>query len=179
MADWINPAAFAPPAGEFGNAPRNLLRGPGTWQIDIGAAKTFPLGAHASGVPRGVLQHLQSPAIGSTAGHVQSRHNPPDSAASQYGELNTAIVSADHPGGLGNAARDAVRAASRLLGREAVCDYEKTGIPRLASCLLLTPAQSARHRIRISLEYGNRATNVLLLSGRGTSLCASIIAIRI
>ncbi len=32
---WINAAAFAVPAsGTFGNAPRNLLRGPGTWQID-------------------------------------------------------------------------------------------------------------------------------------------------
>ncbi len=32
---WINPAAFSLPApGTFGNAPRNLLRGPGTWQID-------------------------------------------------------------------------------------------------------------------------------------------------
>ena len=32
---WINPAAFVLPAsGSFGNTPRNLLRGPGTWQID-------------------------------------------------------------------------------------------------------------------------------------------------
>ena len=41
VAQWINPAAFAPPAGEFGTAPRNLLRGPGTWQIDMGIGKTF------------------------------------------------------------------------------------------------------------------------------------------
>ncbi len=32
---WINPAAFVlPPSGTFGNTPRNLLRGPGTWQLD-------------------------------------------------------------------------------------------------------------------------------------------------
>jgi hypothetical protein len=43
-AQWINPAAFALPAGEFGNAPRNLLAGPGTWQIDGGASKTFAFG---------------------------------------------------------------------------------------------------------------------------------------
>ena len=43
VAQWINPAAFAYPAGEFGTAPRNLLRGPGTWQLDLGAGKTFPL----------------------------------------------------------------------------------------------------------------------------------------
>lgn len=37
---WINPAAFAVPAsGTFGNAPRNPLRGPGTWQIDTSVEK--------------------------------------------------------------------------------------------------------------------------------------------
>ena len=42
---WINPAAFTlPAAGEFGDAPRDLYRGPGTWQIDIGAAKTIQFG---------------------------------------------------------------------------------------------------------------------------------------
>ena len=43
VTQWINPAAFTTPAGEFGTAPRNLLRGPGTWQIDLGASKTIPL----------------------------------------------------------------------------------------------------------------------------------------
>ncbi len=43
VTEWINPAAFATPAGEFGTAPRNLVRGPGTWQIDLSADKTFPL----------------------------------------------------------------------------------------------------------------------------------------
>ncbi len=43
VAHWINPAAFAAPAGEFGNAPRNLFAGPGTWQFDLGTGKTFTL----------------------------------------------------------------------------------------------------------------------------------------
>lgn len=43
VEEWINPAAFANPAGESGTAPRNLLRGPGTWQVDLGAGKRFPL----------------------------------------------------------------------------------------------------------------------------------------
>jgi len=43
VAEWINPAAFATPAGEFGTASRDLARGPGTWQIDLGASKTIPL----------------------------------------------------------------------------------------------------------------------------------------
>ena len=53
VAHWINPAAFAVPANKngtllaFGDAPRNLLPGPGTWQVDTGVAKTFPLGERA------------------------------------------------------------------------------------------------------------------------------------
>ncbi len=43
VAEWINPAAFVTPAGEFGTAPRNLVRGPGTWQIDLGASKDISL----------------------------------------------------------------------------------------------------------------------------------------
>ena len=43
VAQWINPAAFATPAGEFGTAPRDPIHGPGTWQIDLGASKTFSL----------------------------------------------------------------------------------------------------------------------------------------
>ncbi len=39
---WINPAAFALPAnGTWGNASRNLLRGPSLWQADLGTAKNF------------------------------------------------------------------------------------------------------------------------------------------
>jgi len=41
---WINPAAFAVPAHfAWGNAPRNLLRGPALWQADLGTAKRFPV----------------------------------------------------------------------------------------------------------------------------------------
>jgi len=41
---WINPAAFvAPAAGTEGDAPRNLLRGPGIWQTDLGLQKQIQL----------------------------------------------------------------------------------------------------------------------------------------
>jgi hypothetical protein len=41
---WINPAAFATPApGTWGDAPRNLLRAPGAWQIDMGVSKRLLL----------------------------------------------------------------------------------------------------------------------------------------
>ena len=48
IAEWINPAAFAIPAGEFGTAPRDLFRGPGTWQFDLGLGKHIPLTERAS-----------------------------------------------------------------------------------------------------------------------------------
>ena len=41
---WFNPAAFARPApGTFGNAGRNILRGPGFQSWDIAVFKTFPI----------------------------------------------------------------------------------------------------------------------------------------
>lgn len=44
IGEWINPAAFAVPAsGSFGNAPRDIARGPGAWQIDLGANKQILL----------------------------------------------------------------------------------------------------------------------------------------
>ena len=42
--DFVNAAAFAIPApGAFGNAGRNLLRGPSQWQLDTALVKTIPL----------------------------------------------------------------------------------------------------------------------------------------
>ena len=39
---WLNPAAFAAPMpGTFGNLPRNYLRGPEFWQIDLMGSKEF------------------------------------------------------------------------------------------------------------------------------------------
>jgi len=41
---WFNPAAFAvPPAGQFGNAGRNMLRGPGFAQFDPSIRKDFAI----------------------------------------------------------------------------------------------------------------------------------------
>jgi hypothetical protein len=40
----INPNAFVqPPAGQLGNAPRNLVRGFGTWQMDVAVRREFPI----------------------------------------------------------------------------------------------------------------------------------------
>ena len=48
ITEWINPAAFAiPGAGTFGNAPRNIGRGPGALQIDFGVGKHLSLNERA------------------------------------------------------------------------------------------------------------------------------------
>jgi len=49
IGEWINPAAFVVPTdGTFGNAPRDVARGPGAWQIDMGLGKRIPLTERAS-----------------------------------------------------------------------------------------------------------------------------------
>ncbi len=49
VGQWINPAAFAvPAAGTFGDAPRDLARGPGAWQMDFGLGKHISLTERAS-----------------------------------------------------------------------------------------------------------------------------------
>jgi hypothetical protein len=53
ISHWFNASAFmAPPNNggtllSFGDAPRNFLTGPGTWQVDTGVAKTFALAERA------------------------------------------------------------------------------------------------------------------------------------
>ena len=43
-AQWFNPAAFSAPSQyTYGNAGRNLLRGPEYSDVDFSAAKVFPL----------------------------------------------------------------------------------------------------------------------------------------
>jgi Carboxypeptidase regulatory-like domain/TonB dependent receptor len=44
VGEWINPAAFvAPAAGAFGDTPRDVARGPGAWQMDLGIGKHIPV----------------------------------------------------------------------------------------------------------------------------------------
>jgi hypothetical protein len=44
IGEWLNPAAFSiPVSGTFGDAPRNLARGPGAWQIDLGLGKRIAI----------------------------------------------------------------------------------------------------------------------------------------
>jgi len=48
IGNWINPAAFTTVMGStYGNAPRNVGRGPNLWQTDVGIAKRIPLSERA------------------------------------------------------------------------------------------------------------------------------------
>jgi hypothetical protein len=44
IASWFNPCAFGIPSGAFGNFPRNGLRGPSVYNIDLSIFKSFPIG---------------------------------------------------------------------------------------------------------------------------------------
>jgi len=102
VTEWINPAAFATPAGEFGTAPRNLFRGPGTWQFDLGTGKTFPLSERARLEFRSEFYNIfNHPQLG----QPQATFNPANTTG--FGSiintvnLNTAIVSPITPVGSG------------------------------------------------------------------------------
>ena len=48
IGQWINPAAFSLPANRtFGNAPRDVARGPGAWQMDLGIDKRISFSEQA------------------------------------------------------------------------------------------------------------------------------------
>jgi hypothetical protein len=44
VGEWFNTAAFSiPPAGQFGNAGRNTIEGPGTVLVNFALAKNIPI----------------------------------------------------------------------------------------------------------------------------------------
>jgi len=92
VAEWINPAAFATPAGEFGTAPRDLMRGPGTWQIDLGANKTFALSERDRLEFRSEFYNIfNHPQLGAP----QSTFNPAN--ATGFGSIITTVNTAVSP----------------------------------------------------------------------------------
>ncbi|AXC15932.1 Oar protein [Acidisarcina polymorpha] len=105
---WVNPAAFTLPAGEFGDAPRNLVRGPGTWQIDMGAAKTIAFGERAQLEFRSEFYNIfNHPQLGQPQATCVLSTSAPTGCSSGFGSvintvnLNTAIVNPITPVGSG------------------------------------------------------------------------------
>jgi hypothetical protein len=119
VAQWFNPAAFEIPAlnsdgnaSVFGTVPRDLLRGPGTWQVDMGAGKTISLGERGQIEFRtefyNVFNHPQLGQPGATCNGSGSSSGPtacePGAGFGQITNtinLNTAIVSPITPVGSG------------------------------------------------------------------------------
>ncbi|MBV8672495.1 MAG: TonB-dependent receptor [Acidobacteriaceae bacterium] len=104
---WINPAAFALPAnGGFGDAPRNLVQGPGTWQIDLGASKTIPIRERAQLEFRSeVFNIFNHPQLGFPNATCDVSTLTPVACPSGFGAitqtLNTSVVSPITPVGTG------------------------------------------------------------------------------
>lgn len=98
--EWINPAAFAMPAGEFGTSPRNVIRGPGTWQMDFEAGKTIPLRERGRLELRSEFYNIFNHA---QLGQPQSTFNAsnPTGFGSTINTVNTSIVSPITPVGSG------------------------------------------------------------------------------
>jgi len=49
IGEWLNPAAFAAPASKtWGDLPRDAVRGPGAWQMDLGIGKRVTLTERAN-----------------------------------------------------------------------------------------------------------------------------------
>jgi len=107
-AQWINRAAFTTPAGDFGDAPRNLLRGPGTWQTDMGAAKTISFGERAQLEFRSEFYNIfNHPQLGQPQATCDLSTAAPTGCQAGFGSiintinLNTAIVNPITPVGTG------------------------------------------------------------------------------
>jgi hypothetical protein len=102
VAHWINPAAFTLPAGEFGSAPRNLVRGPGTWQMDMGAAKAIAFGERLRSEFRAEFYNVfNHPQLGQPQATFNASNTAGFGTITNTVNLNTAIVNPITPVGSG------------------------------------------------------------------------------
>ncbi|MGD0938928.1 MAG: TonB-dependent receptor [Terracidiphilus sp.] len=119
VAEWFNPAAFEIPAlnpagntSAFGTAPRDLLSGPGTWQVDMSAGKTIPLLERAKIEFRAEFYNVfNHPQLGQPGAICEGNGSATGPTACEAGaglgqitstiNLNTAIVSPITPVGSG------------------------------------------------------------------------------
>ncbi len=109
IARWFDTTAFAIPSPvAFGNAGRNILRGPGTVNTDLALSRSIPLGKHRAPPftdSFGVLQRLES---------HESR---------SAGELSRfAVLRHDHLGGAG--ASDSARSTFRILAENMTISFK-------------------------------------------------------
>ncbi len=92
VKDWVNPAAFAYPAGAFGTAPRNLTAGPGTWQIDFGTGKTFTLTERGRLEFRSEFYNIfNHPQLGAPTATCNLTSSAPTGCGSGFGSIITTV----------------------------------------------------------------------------------------
>jgi Carboxypeptidase regulatory-like domain/TonB dependent receptor len=100
IAEWINPAAFAaPPTGtgpaggyEFGTAPRDLFRGPGTWQVDLGLGKRISLTERASLEFRSEFYNIfNHPQLGPPQATCDVSTSNPTPCGTGFGSIDTTV----------------------------------------------------------------------------------------
>lgn len=86
-ASWLNAAAFSTPAnGTWGNAPRNIARAPGLWQLDTSVQKRFPVTERFGMTFRAEAFNLLNVAHYGTPAHVF--------AGSNFGVITSSFSSA-------------------------------------------------------------------------------------
>jgi hypothetical protein len=85
LAHWFNPAAFTVPAkGTWGNAGRNIGRGPGYWETDLGIEKRTPVSGKGNLSFRAeAFNVLNHPIYGNPAGNI--------SASSTFGRVTNVL----------------------------------------------------------------------------------------
>jgi hypothetical protein len=97
---WLNPAAFAAPMpGTFGNLPRNYLRGPNFWQLDMNISKDVRFSTNQGLQLRldlfNIINRLnyETPAAGLPAGTVGQPFNEASAGTFGYmlGPLNRTV----------------------------------------------------------------------------------------
>ncbi len=91
-AEWINPTAFSLPTGAFGTAPRDLVRGPGTWQIDLGTGKTFTLTERGHLEFRSEFYNIfNHPQLGAPQATCNVSASAPTGCSSGFGSIITTV----------------------------------------------------------------------------------------
>ena len=140
---WLNPAAFAAPLpGTFGNLPRNFLRGPEFWQVDLMTSKDFRF-AQDSGHSDPVrdLQHHQ-PAELREPGGGAARRAPSGSRSPTPSPARSATCWARSTARSGSAPR------ARRRSRFGICSRAGGRTRRQCPACLRLPSQAGPGRAR-------------------------------
>ena len=116
---WLNPAAFAAPMpGTFGNLPRNYLRGPSFWQLDLISSKDMRFSERQGLQLRVDLFNLTNRLnYENPAASLPSRHDRPPFTDAVAGTFGYMLGPLNRTVGLGTARQTQLSVEIPLLGR--------------------------------------------------------------